>query len=162
MLAAKGLDDARRQPALRVVARSIPYHLFFVRQLRIEQQRIVPMKVLTCHIPAYCPLVGTKHRTVPGWYAKFQLSHGGATGRTILPSGLFVNQHARDAAVRNEPHQRHQQEGSLGHRGRQKTTGKTGRAPNWWTLAFPIPAGCSPCPPLRTLLVHVQLLKDPD
>src|ERR1700738_2952687 len=64
MLAAKGLDDTRRHPALRVVARGIPYHPFFVRQLLIEQQRIVPMKALTCHIPAFCPLVGTKHRTV--------------------------------------------------------------------------------------------------
>src|SRR5258706_15669085 len=101
MLAAKGLDDARRQPALRVVARSIPYHLFFVRQLRIEQQRIVPMKVLTCHIPAYCPLVGTKHRTFPGRYAMFQLSNVGAMGRTILPSGHFAILLARAATVRN-------------------------------------------------------------
>src|SRR5580700_2862614 len=64
MLAAKGLEDARRQPALRIVARGIPYHLFFVRQLRIEQQRIVPMKALTCHIPAFCPLAGPKHRII--------------------------------------------------------------------------------------------------
>src|SRR5579863_4197822 len=64
MLAAKGLDDARRQPALRVVARGIPYHLFFVRQLRIEQQRIVPMKAPACHSSTFCPVVGTKHRTI--------------------------------------------------------------------------------------------------
>src|ERR1700716_135534 len=64
MLAAKGLDDAGRQPALRVIARGVSHHLFFIRQLLVEQERIVPMKAPAFHIPAFYPLVGTKHRII--------------------------------------------------------------------------------------------------
>ena len=57
MLAAKSVDDAGREPPLCVVARGVSHHLFFFRQLLIEQQRIVPMKGLTRHIPAFCTFV---------------------------------------------------------------------------------------------------------
>ena len=46
---------SRRQLFLRILARRIPHHDFFRRQLRFEQQRIVPMKTRSCHGPALIP-----------------------------------------------------------------------------------------------------------
>jgi hypothetical protein len=45
VLTAEGFEDARRQLAVRIVAGGVSDHFFLVRQLRIEQKRIIPMKL---------------------------------------------------------------------------------------------------------------------
>ena len=49
-LVPKCLDDARRELALRVIARGVAHHPFFRRQLLIEQQRIVPFEIRGRHV----------------------------------------------------------------------------------------------------------------
>jgi hypothetical protein len=46
VLTAEGFEDARRQLTVRIVASRVANHFFLLRQLRIQQQRIIPMKLL--------------------------------------------------------------------------------------------------------------------